>query len=277
MAACCSTCCGSWLHAERPCAFRQRKPGPRASAGALRRRANQWFASVPARPSRRPAAVVVASSGRTLTDLAASNSGSPILCGEAAWCGNATKQRCFGKAIIDNRSKDSCCCCCCCICSCSAGFPSEAAAIAGKHPKGGAQGCAPSAAGAGLAGKRRSTASPRRAGGRREATAPDLAAKQTSPFRGSPGWTRTRSAEGGGRRARRQGVLSFGYFSLHKQRKVTRRKAKALLSLPLAPSRMGPPPGVPVRLFPTERYAAVAGSSGYCPYRAINTFPGGGI
>ncbi|WP_267105981.1 hypothetical protein [Xanthomonas sacchari] len=31
------------------------------------------------------------------------------------------------------------------------------------------------------------------------------------------------------RRARRQGVLSFGYFSLHKQRKVTRRKAKALL------------------------------------------------
>ncbi|KAB7767781.1 hypothetical protein CEK68_07330 [Xanthomonas sp. LMG 12461] len=28
-------------------------------------------------------------------------------------------------------------------------------------------------------------------------------------------------------RARRQGVLSFGYFSLHKQRKVTRRKAKA--------------------------------------------------
>ncbi|MCW0389334.1 hypothetical protein NB722_003873 [Xanthomonas sacchari] len=32
------------------------------------------------------------------------------------------------------------------------------------------------------------------------------------------------SAEGA-----RQGVLSFGYFSLHKQRKVTRRKAKALL------------------------------------------------
>ncbi|MXV32488.1 hypothetical protein DYQ91_06210 [Xanthomonas sp. LMG 8989] len=31
------------------------------------------------------------------------------------------------------------------------------------------------------------------------------------------------SAEGA-----RQGVLSFGYFSLHKQRKVTRRKAKAL-------------------------------------------------
>ncbi|WP_295915160.1 hypothetical protein [uncultured Xanthomonas sp.] len=29
------------------------------------------------------------------------------------------------------------------------------------------------------------------------------------------------------RRARRQGVLSFGYFSLHKQRKVTRRQAKA--------------------------------------------------
>ncbi|MDQ1091632.1 hypothetical protein QE400_001045 [Xanthomonas sacchari] len=34
------------------------------------------------------------------------------------------------------------------------------------------------------------------------------------------------SAEGA-----RQGVLSFGYFSLHKQRKVTRRKAKALLLL----------------------------------------------
>ncbi len=32
------------------------------------------------------------------------------------------------------------------------------------------------------------------------------------------------SAEGA-----RQGVLSFGYFSLHKQRKVTRRKAKAFL------------------------------------------------
>ncbi|WP_156117298.1 hypothetical protein [Xanthomonas sacchari] len=31
------------------------------------------------------------------------------------------------------------------------------------------------------------------------------------------------SAEGA-----RQGVLSFGYFSLHKQRKVTRRQAKAL-------------------------------------------------
>jgi len=27
-------------------------------------------------------------------------------------------------------------------------------------------------------------------------------------------------------RARRQGVLSFGYFSLHKQRKVTRASAK---------------------------------------------------
>jgi hypothetical protein len=35
-----------------------------------------------------------------------------------------------------------------------------------------------------------------------------------------------RSAEGALR-----GVLSFGYFSLHKQRKVTRRKAKALLLL----------------------------------------------
>ncbi|WP_226978004.1 hypothetical protein, partial [Xanthomonas sp. LMG 12461] len=29
------------------------------------------------------------------------------------------------------------------------------------------------------------------------------------------------------RRARRQGALSFGYFSLREQRKVTRRKAKA--------------------------------------------------
>ncbi|MBB6368409.1 hypothetical protein FHR56_003588 [Xanthomonas sacchari] len=33
------------------------------------------------------------------------------------------------------------------------------------------------------------------------------------------------------RRARRQGALSFGYFSLREQRKVTRRKAKALLLL----------------------------------------------
>ncbi|UYK66465.1 hypothetical protein NG831_20585 [Xanthomonas sacchari] len=30
------------------------------------------------------------------------------------------------------------------------------------------------------------------------------------------------------RRARRQGALSFGYFSLREQRKVTRRKAKAV-------------------------------------------------
>ncbi len=66
-----------------------------------------------------------------------------------------------------------------------------------KPRRGGVHGCTPSAAGAGC------------------------------PFRGSPGWTRTRSALA--RRARRQGVLSFGYFSLHKQRKVTRRKAKAFL------------------------------------------------
>ncbi|WP_420008202.1 hypothetical protein [Xanthomonas sacchari] len=64
-----------------------------------------------------------------------------------------------------------------------------------KPRRGGVHGCTPSAAGAGC------------------------------PFRGSPGWPRTRSALA--RRARRQGVLSFGYFSLHKQRKVTRRKAKA--------------------------------------------------
>ncbi|MBB5878401.1 hypothetical protein GGR66_003794 [Xanthomonas sp. 3498] len=38
------------------------------------------------------------------------------------------------------------------------------------------------------------------------------------------------SAEGA-----RQGVFSFGYFSLHKQRKVTRRKAKALLLKMLPP------------------------------------------
>ncbi|WP_208417156.1 hypothetical protein, partial [Xanthomonas sp. F4] len=47
-------------------------------------------------------------------------------------------------------------------------------------------------------------------------------APSANPRRGcEPG---ARSAEGALR-----GVLSFGYFSLHKQRKVTRRKAKALL------------------------------------------------
>ncbi|TYD36489.1 hypothetical protein CEK63_05310 [Xanthomonas sontii] len=82
--------------------------------------------------------------------------------------------------------------------------PFRSGGRAGEKPRrGGAHGCAPFAAGAGC------------------------------PFRESPAWTRTRSALA--RRARRQGVLSFGYFSLHKQRKVTRRKAKALLLRMLPP------------------------------------------
>jgi len=74
------------------------------------------------------------------------------------------------------------------------GFPSVAAWAAGKYPKGGAQGCAPFCAGHGMS----RTQNP---------------VDQADPAR-----------EAGG--ARRQGVLSFGYFSLHKQRKVTRSKAK---------------------------------------------------
>ncbi|UYC16714.1 hypothetical protein NRY95_01645 [Xanthomonas campestris pv. phormiicola] len=74
-------------------------------------------------------------------------------------------------------------------------FPSEAAAMPGKNPEGAAHKDV-----------------------RRSRQGQDAPSANPRYGRG-PG---ARSAEGA-----RQGALSFGYFSLREQRKVTRRKAKA--------------------------------------------------
>ena len=104
------------------------------------------------------------------------------------------------------------------------------------NPQGGAQGCAPFSAGAG------------------------------GPFRKFPGRLRTLCAQRAGHAAR--GVLSFGYFSLHKQRKVTpaegapslvtniRHRASAQISLPRT-NLTHQPPGTPTTGTPSPLRAKI--------------------
>ncbi|WP_434026266.1 hypothetical protein [[Pseudomonas] boreopolis] len=73
----------------------------------------------------------------------------------------------------------------------------------GKNPKGDVHGCTSFFAATGLAGKRRSTASPRRAGIRRAANAPGLAAQRSSRVEKSR-WLREPAAQ---LRARRRVCL----------------------------------------------------------------------